>query len=350
VFDKTGNFAANSVDAQAAVDIWVDKINSEGGVNGRPVKVEVKDSASDPARAGEVFRELAKDGVPAVLGPLPGALCGIAKPIAEETGTVMYCFSGGSFPYTPHFYLGHLPAAFNLGTLPIEFLKQKFNVKKIGCLATSDQSGDAFSNAFKAEADRLGVEVVNERFQAGDVDVSAQIEKMRAANIDALYICTSGANILTGLRGVQQIGLTVPVWTPSGSVSLSKDMAGVMPAGGLYTGVQYVGFPEATPDYLDKAEVQYFHDKFLEKTGKVPDVVGAIAVDGLKMYLDAIANGAKTGTEIAAHMETLKDFPGILSTYTMSPTDHRGTRPVPLVGQLQPDGTFKLVGQVDINS
>jgi branched-chain amino acid transport system substrate-binding protein len=349
VFDTTGALAVQGGSAKLATEIWVKHINDTGGVNGRKIELVFKDSASTASVAAAAVRDLAKQGVFATLGPVVAGNCQLAAPIAESAKIVEYCLSGSKFTWTPHFFAANLPPATTLGALPVLWMQKQVHATKIGCLATSNQSGDSYSAELSQEATRLGVTPIIEHFASGDVDVSAQVEKLRAAGVQAIALCTAGTDVLTALRGIQQIGVDVPVWAPSGSLALSAQMAKVLPKGGLYGGVQYIGFPEATPaSFPNKADIQSFHDLWVAQSKQPLDVLQGLPLDGLLMYVDAFKHGAKTADDVAKHLEGLKNFPGFLTQYTLSPTDHRGSQPVNLVGQVQPDGTVKLAGTVDL--
>ena len=50
----------------------VDKINKEGGINGRPLELIIGDTESDPAKAANIAKKfIYKDKVAAIIGPTP---------------------------------------------------------------------------------------------------------------------------------------------------------------------------------------------------------------------------------------------------------------------------------------
>lgn len=67
----TGPQAASLALVKDAADAWAKSVNDSGGINGHPVKMIVKDSASNPATALQAAKELVEqDKVIAIVGPV----------------------------------------------------------------------------------------------------------------------------------------------------------------------------------------------------------------------------------------------------------------------------------------
>lgn len=69
VGSMTGNQSDLSVSGRRGIEIAVDEINSTGGIDGRQVRLEVKDDLNDPERAAEIVDEFINQGVHLVIGP-----------------------------------------------------------------------------------------------------------------------------------------------------------------------------------------------------------------------------------------------------------------------------------------
>jgi branched-chain amino acid transport system substrate-binding protein len=66
--ELTGRRAELGVDERDGAQLAVDTINEQGGVNGRPIQLVIKDDKGDPETARRVDTELAKQGVVAIIG------------------------------------------------------------------------------------------------------------------------------------------------------------------------------------------------------------------------------------------------------------------------------------------
>jgi len=347
VFDMSGALAQLGQDSNIALNIWLKKVNDAGGINGRKVEVIVKDAGSTAAGAAAAFRELVNDKVPAVLGPFQAADCNLVQPIAQQSHTVVYCMSGASFNWSTYFFAGGFPPDIELGQVPLLWIKQKTHSDKIGCIATDDASGASYSGSLQAEASAVGVQVVTQTFEATDTDVSAQIQKLKAAGVGGIAICTSGAATLTALRAIQELGFQGPVVLGFGNLSLAPEVAKVLSPGGDYSAVEYASFPSHMPaNYPAAADIEYFNSAYEKATGIAPDNLPLQVVDGLQLYLDAISHGSTTGDAIAKYLVTIKNFAGVLTSYTLTPTNHRGTTASYLMAQVNKNGSTSYAGSV----
>ena len=74
------------VEGRNAAMLFVDRLNGEGGIGGRTLRLEVRDLASDDSRAPEVAAGLAAAGVEAVVGFYSSSSALAAIPVLEEAG------------------------------------------------------------------------------------------------------------------------------------------------------------------------------------------------------------------------------------------------------------------------
>lgn len=76
-------------------EIAVEKINADGGVNGRPLALEIRDSKANPAAATVAARELLGQGVNLQLGTISSAVALAMGPLMQAAGgTVLTCGAG----------------------------------------------------------------------------------------------------------------------------------------------------------------------------------------------------------------------------------------------------------------
>lgn len=100
--DKTGPLAdyghAHELVGRAAVE----RINSEGGIEGRPLELVIADTESNPATAAPRARQLVEsDGVDFLLGSNTSGVVLAVAAVADETETVYFPTAGGALLTTP---------------------------------------------------------------------------------------------------------------------------------------------------------------------------------------------------------------------------------------------------------
>lgn len=84
---KTGPYVSLANTNMIAVTMAVEEINAAGGVNGKPIKLALFDTAGDPKQAVIGVRQFASDdGALASIGPFSSSECKVAFPAAERLG------------------------------------------------------------------------------------------------------------------------------------------------------------------------------------------------------------------------------------------------------------------------
>jgi len=107
---ESGATAASNKPAASAARAWEKWANENGGVAGHPVKVEIKDSAADPAKAVSLAQELVeKDGAIALVMQDPAVDTAIASYVDSKKVPVLSVNGSYGLWYTD-------PNYFSLGT------------------------------------------------------------------------------------------------------------------------------------------------------------------------------------------------------------------------------------------
>src|SRR5512135_343820 len=95
-FALSGPNAPIGTPTKLVAQMVVDKINKEGGINGRPIELVVGDTESDPAKAATIAKKfIFSDKVAAIIGPTSTAEGMSVKKIVEEAGVPTFMTVGG---------------------------------------------------------------------------------------------------------------------------------------------------------------------------------------------------------------------------------------------------------------
>lgn len=93
----TGTFAQDGKDMVQGAKIAVAQINDAGGVNGKKLKLDIKDDGSDPQKTSQATRDLAGDGHELMFGAFTSTECLAVTSLIQATGGVFIaptCVSG----------------------------------------------------------------------------------------------------------------------------------------------------------------------------------------------------------------------------------------------------------------
>lgn len=353
VLSVTGPASSLGEQQKNTLEMLVEQANAEGGVSGHPIELDIRDDQSNPDRGVEQMRALLQDFEPhAVIGPSASGVCLATKPVTEEAGVIQYCLSAAPIPApAPFYFAAQSPLAPWIGNLPVQWMQEK-GFTKIGCLASDDSSGQLTVDVVKQAAAGAGMEFVSENFNLEDVDVSAQLTRLRDQDPDVIYVCTSGKGVVTVLQGMQQLGMDLPAWISSGSASLDvaaliKDL---LPSAGAFTGGEKIQvFEELSPDDPQAAQITEFATDYIEAYDKRPDLFAAAAADAFAILTTSIAEVGVDAApaDVVQYMEDNVDYLGVQLHYDFTADDHRGTNLSGIVARFTEDAGFVFEAQYD---
>lgn len=189
-------------------------VNENGGVDGKELVMKAYDDEYQPSKAVQLGKRLVEeDKVYALLGEVCTPCNAAVKDYYVEKGIPMIMVGSGASQFTDppiENYLGS-----NIINYKIEakvFLDHAVNelgAKKIALAYQNDDFGKEGYSAVKEEIDNYeGVEIVEEvNYQAGDVEFSAQAEKLKKAEPDAIFafaVTEPAANLK---KAIHKIGI-----------------------------------------------------------------------------------------------------------------------------------------------
>ena len=204
----------------------------------------------------------------------------------------------------PNFWQTGPLASTQIATL-LSYARNK-NYKRVALITDNSDLGQLTNRFFKAGIEKSGMQVVSEEVvPGGSTTADPQMQKVRAANPDALFMTgvLTPENALI-LRSYRQLGLKTPVL---GNYNLSIPVYSAI-AKGLLDGVTFV-------DAFDpaKAETKRFIDAFMKDSGKEPYNLNGYGYDGLMLVADAIKRAGGTDKDkVRDAMQATKGFVGVM--------------------------------------
>jgi len=165
--------------------------NSQGGVYGRKIRFIVGDDHFNPADAVEVVRKLVEqDGIFALVGGLGDAPHAAVYKYLEENGVPDMFVSGGLDKWTEPLVRTRFQGNPNYGTegkMLAKYLVENYDGKKLGLLIENDEFGENGKKAILEGIEGSDIEVVaEERYETTQWDVTAQTQRLKAANPDVI--------------------------------------------------------------------------------------------------------------------------------------------------------------------
>ncbi|QNS02568.1 ABC transporter substrate-binding protein [Streptomyces xanthii] len=234
-----GVLADNSTTSVLSAKAGAKVVNAAGGILGRKVEVTVVDDAGDPTTAVTKLREaINSDKKPDLfLDSGPSTVTAAVLPILKQNnilsmnvGPTADSSDPKAFPL--NFDLSPGPSDYAKGFIP--HLKDK-GYKRVGIIHGSSSYGETFDAEMTKAFDDAGIEVVkSEEYDVAALDMTPQLQAVRAAGPDALIMDGYGAPVGYLLKSMKKLGWNVPV-VANTSVSATGLISTPPPAGVLGT-------------------------------------------------------------------------------------------------------------------
>src|SRR5882724_7083912 len=329
IVPSSGPFAEWGRTNTATLQMLEKQVNDAGGINGAKLRIVILDDATKPAQATNNLRKLAGDDqVLAVAGPLTSSAAEVTFPVANEMKVV----STSQASSKPGVAKLNRPWAFRntidegvLGRTTVPYYKKAFNIKSVAIIfdakdATAATVGSKIMPGLMKDNE---IEVLNATdplsFNTGDLDVSAQVTKMKALNPDGVVVSADYSQAVTVIREMKRQGMIKPVvgstqLRSSAILKAAPEIPIVAPA--TFYATMKGDKPEAFVNELQP---------LLRKTSGLPPEIEPSMYDAniyeiVSIYIDAIKASGVTGKPedldadramIRDYMAKLASFPGL---------------------------------------
>jgi branched-chain amino acid transport system substrate-binding protein len=324
----TGSEANFGQSTHNGILMAVEELNAAGGVKGKKIKLVNYDDQGKTSEVGTaVTRLITSDNAIAVIGEVASSLSIAGGQICQQHGVPMVSPSStnpkvtetGDFVFRVCFidpFQGYVMAKFATDAKD----KAGLGIKKVAMLVDQRQAyAQGLSRDFESALVKLGGAVpAKEFYQGGDQDFSAQLTRIKNANVEALYVpgyYTDIANIAKQARAIG-IPATVPLLGGDGWESVTE-------IGGAAIDGSYYSNHYAAED--PRPEVQAFVTKYKTKQGRVPDSLAALGYDATMLIADALKRSPTIDRKgVRDAIAATKDFQGVAGKISID--DQRNAR------------------------
>ncbi|HOV03099.1 MAG TPA: ABC transporter substrate-binding protein [Kaistiaceae bacterium] len=310
--------------------MYVEKINAEGGVNGKQLELVVYDDAGDANNAKTFATRLVEeDKVVAIVGGSTTGTTMAMIPVFEDAELPFISLAGAVVIIDPvKKWVFKTPHTDKMACQKIfEDMKAK-GISKIGMISGTGGFGKSMQAQCKGVAPDYGIEVLaDETYGPKDSDMTPQLTNIKGtAGLQAVLNPGFGQGPAIVTRNYKQLGIELPLYQSHGVASksfidLAADAAeGVrLPAAALLVADK---LDDADPQ---KAVVTGYKAMYEEKSGQAVSTFGGHAFDGLFILTDAMKRaGSEEPAAVRDEIEKTTGFMGTAGVVNMSATDHLG--------------------------
>jgi branched-chain amino acid transport system substrate-binding protein len=334
IFSITGPGSSLGIPERDTALMLEADFNAKGGVRGpdgklHPVRIVIYDDASDETKAVLAAKKLIdEDRVAAIVGTtLSGTSLAIVDTVQKaEVPTVSAAAAAKIVePAAERKWIFKTPQSDHLivGVL-VEHLKAK-GLRRVGWLNVDYAFGQLGWAEFEKGAQKAGLTIVaNEKFGQKDVDMTAQLVRVKAANPQAVVVWSIPPSASIATKNYADLGLKMPLFQSHGVgnkryVELAGPAANgvVFPAGKLLVA-------EELPDTDAQKGVLLAYAKEFEAKYGPRNTFGGHAWDAVQLVVRALERAGADRGKLRAAIEETRGFIGVTGVFDFSPTDHNG--------------------------
>lgn len=326
--ELSGNVASYGESLAKGIDMAIEEINSDGGIDGKKIDVVKTDNKSEAAEATNgAIKLTSQDKVTAIIGAATSGNTVAQAQIANDTKTVLLTPSGTSPNVTvnkdgkvnEYVFRTSFIDPFQ-GTIAANFAAKDLNVKTAAVFydnASDYAKGlkDSFKDTFEAAGGKV---ITQQAYVAKETDFRSTLTKIKSENPEFIFIPGYYEEVGLIIKQARELGITVPFMGADGWDSPTLvELAGAEALNNTFITNHY------SSDDPDE-KIQDFLTKFKEKNkGQAPNAFNALGYDTVYLLKDAIERAGSTDSEkIKDALAATKDLSLVTGTVSIDKNHH----------------------------
>ncbi len=312
------------------LQLYVDKINKEGGVLGRPLELVQYDDGGDAAKANSFTKRLIEnDKVDILLGGSSTGSTMAMVPLAERAEIPFISFAGAVVIVEPtKKWVFKTPHTDRMAAEKVFEDMKKRGISKVALLSETSGFGQSGRKETLAVASKYGVTLVaDETYGPKDTDVTAQLTKIKGtAGVESVFVFGFGQAPAVVTKNHAQLGMTIPMYQSHGVASDEYlRLSGPAANGVRIPSPALLVYDKLAPNDPQQKVVADYAKTYALRWKEHPSTFGGYAYDGLTIAVDAIKRAGGTDrAKVRDAIERTKGFVGTSGIFNMSPSDHMG--------------------------
>lgn len=347
LFSVTGRASFLGDPEKKTMEMLVEAINDNGGIDGKMLEAVIYDTEGDPSKAVMgVTKLINKDRVIAIVGPSTTPTTLAVVPFAERARIpLVSCAAGIKITQPVKPWVFKTAQSDVLAVAAVYSRMKQQGIKTIGILTVSNAYGESGKTQLIEQAQKNGITIVSrESFGAKDTDMTAQLTKIAARTPEAIICWGTNPGPAVVARNVKQLNLTIPLYQSHGVGSPKFiELAGEAAESNLLpTGKILVAdlLPDNDPQ---KKPLQEYIATYTPKYNLPVSGFGGYAHDAVRLVAQALKGTGGDKRKIRDNLETIKNFVGITGTFNFTPEDHNGLGADAFVMVRIKDGGWQLL-------
>ncbi|MCP5231864.1 MAG: ABC transporter substrate-binding protein [Zoogloeaceae bacterium] len=312
------------------LQMYIEKINKDGGVLGRQLEFVHYDDGSNAGKANSFAKRLISDDkVDVIVGGTTTGSTMSMVPLIERAGIPFVSLAGGVVITDPvKKWVFKTPHTDRLAAEKVFADMKKRGITKVALLSETSGFGQSGRTESEMVAKKYGITLVaNETYGPKDTDMSPQLTKIKnSQGVQAVFVFGLGQGPAIVTKNYRQLGIDLPLYQSHGVASNEF----LKLAGDAAEGVRLPSPALLIPSKLSandpqKPVVTAYADAYKARYNEDASTFGGYAYDGLMLVVDAIKRAGSTDhAKVRDALEATSKFVDTSGTVNMTPKDHMG--------------------------
>ncbi len=313
-FPLTGDVASYGIKAKNGIQLRIDELNANGGINGKRIEINFQDDKNSIKDAVNNFTSFATiNKYPVVFGSAGSSVTLALAPLANQYKTVLIS------PISSSAELSTKGGKYFFRTVPSDNLQAEMladwvisdSIKKVAIVYTNNNWGKPLADAFSKLFETAGGKIVySDGIEGNSTDFRTVVLKLRGLKFDAIVSPTYPKEGGAFVRQLKQAGISTKLfggdnWGSPEFLSIAKNGAD----GAYYT------FPTENKTKL----FDEFSVKYEKRFGVKPDILAAYAYDAATAVIDAIQKSKELTGEGIRNVLLNVSFDGVSGKIAFKP-------------------------------
>jgi len=329
IFAVTGPASFLGMPEAKTAEMLVEKINKEGGVNGRKIELILKDSGGKPENAISFAKQLIEEeNVLAIIGPSTSGETMQIKNICQEGKTILISCAAAEIIVNPvASYVFKVPQNDSDAVRHIYQVMKAKGINKIGVITSNDGYGVAGGKQLAGLAAENGITIaISEAYDKQETDLTGILTKVKGQDVQAVVNWSVVPAQSLVARSMKQIGLNVPLFQSSGFGNIKYVQEGGEATNGTIFPCGRLLVADELPDnHPQKAVLLGYKKDYESRFKEDASTFGGHTYDALLILTEAIKKAGSTDREkVRDALENLKGVVGIAGVFNFSSKDHYG--------------------------
>lgn len=330
VLSVTGAAAYLGTPELQTLQLYVDKLNAEGGVLGRPLRLYHYDDGSDAAKANGFTRRLIDDDkVDFIVGGTTTGSTMSMVPLVERAGVPFMSLAGAVVVIDPVKKWVFKASTTDRQAAERVFMDmQKRGIQKIALISETSGFGQSGKKQSEEVAAKYGIQfVAQETYGPKDTDMTPQLTNIRNnPDVQAVFVFGFGQGPAILTKNFRQLGLDLPLYHAHGVGSDEFIRLAGADAEGAYALAPALMIGESlAADDPQKPVVDAYTQEYTTRFKEDVSMFGGQAHDNFFIVIEAIKRAGTTDkAKVRDEIEATKGYIGTGGEINMSPTDHMG--------------------------